>query len=400
MGRNLILAVTAMLALMPMTGFAKTPAASNPLALDVTCDSTFYQGINNLDQIISENPNRLDLYLGKMDAMLSKKNYEAVFVTANQMIEVSKKNNNAWLDFNGSPMGENGFQGLKTVTNRISTLIERGQNGYAVALINKLVTSYPQESYFKMYMADYLYENKKENDAYTIYTSIISDYVSDLAFVDKMANLYAAHLDINKMNEMCNILEASGNLAYVERAKKLRYDHETVDVNFDAIEAFAKKNPKAIAELTDRFKAGDPDLTLEELSIIYFGHATTKRGCTPLWAENNAAQALYEEGKYDECLAICEKALERHPISLAANAFAYKALRQIQGPNSSKVANYKLRCEQLAHMVDCSGGNAAHQTYKILWQEDEDVFVEFFLAENFRTNSDFTNPIFFAVNGK
>lgn len=400
MGRNLIIVVTAMLAFMPAMGFASKPAEAEALVLDVTCDSTFYQGIKNLDEIIAENPNRLDLYLGKMDAMLSKKNYEAVFVTANKLIEVSKNNNNAWVDRNNAPFGEVGFQAFKTVTDRISSLIKRGQNGYAVALINKLVASYPQESSFKLFMADYLYENKKESDAYTIYCSIASDYVTDLPFVYKMANLYATHLNIEKMTEMCNIMEASGNNFYAEKAKKLRYDHETVDVNFDAIEAFAKKNPKAIAELTDRFKAGDPDLTLEELSIIYFGHATTKRGCTPLWAESNAAQSLYDSGKYEECLSICEKALERHPISLAANAFAYKALRQIAGSSNAKVANYKLRCEQLAHMVDCSGGNTANQTYKILWQEDEDVFVEFFLSEDIRNNSNFSNPIFFAANGK
>lgn len=400
MGRNLILVMTALLTLMPAMGLANKPAEAQVPVLDVTCDSTFYQGINNLDVLIAQNPNRLDLYLGKMDAMMSKKNYEAVFVAANQLIEVSKKNNNAWVDRKNVPFGEVGFAAFKTVTNRISALIERGQNGYAVALINKLVASYPQESEFKMFMADYLYDNKKENDAYTIYCSIVSDYVTDLTFVSKMANLYAAHLDFDKMNEMCNIMEASGNGVYAQKAKQLRYAHETVDVNFDAIEAFAKKNPKAIAELTDRFKAGDPDLTLEELSIIYFGHATTKRGCTPLWAESNAAQSLYDEGKYEECLAICEKALERHPISLAANAFAYKSLRQISGNTGSKVANYKLRCEQLAHMVDCSGGNAAHQTYKILWQEDEDVFVEFFLSEDYRVNSNFTNPYFFAANGK
>lgn len=387
-----------MLAIMPTLGFAKGAAAADPLALDATTDSTFYRGINNLDQVISKNPCRLDLYLGKMDAMLVKKNYESVFVTANQLIEASKKNNNAWLDKNGAPMGEQGFKTFQTITDRITKLIACGQNGYAVALINKLVASYPQNSYFKMYMANYLYDNKKENEAYTIYTSIVSDYVTDLAFVNKMANLYATHLDIEKMNEMCNILEASGSEPYVGRAKKLRYDHETVDVNFDAIEAFAKSNPAAVAELTDRFKNGDADLTLEELSIIYFGHATTKRGCTPLWAESNAAQSLYEAGKYEECLAICEKALERHPVSLAANAFAYKSLRQMSG-NASKIANYKLRCEQLAHMVDCSAGNTAHQTYKILWQEDEDVFVEFFLKKDMRKTLDFANPNFFALNG-
>lgn len=399
MGRNLIFVMTAMLALMPTLGFANEPAAASALALDSSCDSTFYRGINNLDQIVSENPNRLDLYFGKMDAMLEKKNYEAVFTTANQLIEVSKKNSNNWLDSEGNLLGVDGMKSFRKVTDRISTLIQRGQNGYAVALINKLVASYPQESSFKMFMADYLYENKKENDAYTIYSSIVSDYVTDLAFVNKMANLYASHLDIERMHEMCNILEASGNARYTQNAKKLRYEHETVDVNFDAIEAFAKKNPKAIVELTDRFKSGDPDLTLEELSIIYFGHATTKRGCTPLWAENNAAQSLYDEGKYEECLAICEKALERHPVSLAANVFAYKSLRQIN-ESSNKVANYKLRCEQLAHMVNCSGGNTANQTYKILWQEDEDVFVEFYLNDSFKMNSNFSNPVFFAVNGK
>jgi len=397
MGRNLIFVMTFMLAFMPAMGFASEPA--DALVLDVTCDSAFYRGINNLDAVIEENPNRLDLYLGKMDAMMNKCNYEAVFVTANQLIEISKKNNNAWLDRNNEPFGEVGFQAFKTITTRISQLIRRSQNGYAVALINKLVASYPQESSFKMFMADYLYDNKKESDAYTIYCSIISDYVTDLSFVHKMANLYATHLDIDKMTEMCNILEASGNAKYAQKAKQLRYDHETVDVNFDAIEALAKKNPRAIAELTERFKNGDPDLTLEELSFIYFGHATTKRGCTPLWAENNAAQSLYDAGKYEECLSICEKALERHPISLAANVFAYKAMRQIN-EGSSKTANYKLRCEQLAHMVDCSGGNTAHQTYKILWQEDEDVFVEFYLSEAFRMNSDFSNPVFFAINGK
>ena len=399
MGRNLIFALTAMLAFSPVASFANQPAAAKMEALDPSCDSLFYRGIENLDQAISENPNRLDLYMGKIDAMLAKKNYESVFVTSNKLIEVSQANNNAWLDANNQPMGMDGYRSFTEITSRISTLSERGQNGYAVALINKLVAAYPQESSFKKFMADYLFENKKEDAAYTIYNSIVNDYITDLAFVNKMAGLYASHFEIDKMNRMCTILETSGDDTYRKFAEKYRYDHETVDVDFNNIEAFAKKNPKAIVALTDRFVNGDQSLTLEELSTLYFGHAVTKKGCAPLWSQTRLAQSLFEEGKYTECLAACEKALERHPASLAANVYAYKALRQIND-KSARLDNYKMRCDQLAHMIDCSAGNTSHQTFKILWQDDEDAFVDFYLADSSNIETDFANPNFFAVNGK
>ena len=159
-----------------------------------------------------------------------------------------------------------------------------------------------------------------------------------------------------------NILESKDKLIVPDH-KKLRQYSRTAEFK----------------TLVNRFKRGDKNFTLKELSDIYYGSAFGKN--YQLVSMNQAkAEGLYYEGKYREALKELESILEEYPISLRTlyNCFLCKSAL---GEDTSA---YLFKLQSLLGSIVLSGDGTSPKTpYHVICADDEYLF----LNEAFRMKS-------------
>ena len=365
-------------------------------------DTFFNKAIAKLDEGLALNPNRLDIWMGKIQAYLMKKDYSKACDNIFQTLRRAKVVGNGWLWTEDEPINEKSFEAISNMTDYAVQLMEANKVTEALQVMDSLIAFKPDYSAFKLIKGDICAKKKLDEEALAIYESLWEEYKEDMPYVSNLAWLYSDHDRLEDMERLCQILDKSNDPEYISFARQLRQAHETLNIDFEAIKVYAEQNKKELSQLTERFVKGDETLTLNEISKVYFGHAADPKNCKPLWKEIDAARKLYDEKKYKESFALCESALKKHPVSLAANSFAFLSLRSIN-EEDERLDIYYSRFMMLVQMI-IKGARPLIEdkpdsslVYSILWRDDENTLVDIVFQEMGikAKNYIFTNPVYF-----
>lgn len=359
--------------------------------------------VAKLEEGLKISPSRLDIWMGKTKAFMMVGEYVQASENIYATLRESKKNNNVWTWKEDEPMNEEGIQAIFSQSDYAIDMMESGQIDLAHQVMDSLIAYYPEHSMFKLIKAELYARKRMDNEALSIMEPLFEEYKGDMFYVSNLAWIYSDNNQLDKMEECCAILDASGDSEMVNFASSLRMQHMSLNIDFEEIRAFAQSNPDELQRLTDRFIKADESLSLDEICKVYFGHAADPKNCVMLWEGTDAERQLFDAGKYKETLEMCEKALEKHPASLAANTFAFLALRQLD-EQDPRLGVFYTRFSMIVTMIEKGGKPLVEDepekslVYSILWRDDENTLVDVFFRqqEELRRRSYlFTNPVYF-----
>jgi len=143
-----------------------------------------------------------------------------------------------------------------------------------------------------------------------------------------------------------------------------------LDIDYQAVEDFVKKNPAAYQALMERFLKDPDSLSKEEAANLYYGFAFTKE-YDPLRVDFlTEPRRLYREGKMQEAYDICKKELQLAPVSLSL----LWTISQIAGELGRKEEStkYYSMFMVLYYAVTASGnGYSKENAIKVIYISDE-----------------------------
>lgn len=143
-----------------------------------------------------------------------------------------------------------------------------------------------------------------------------------------------------------------------------------LDIDYQAVEDFVKKNPAAYRALMERFLKDPDSLSKEEAANLYYGFAFTKE-YDPLRVDFlTEPRRLYREGKMQEAYDICKRELQQAPVSLSL----LWTISQIAGELGRKEEStkYYSMFMVLYYAVTASGnGYSKENAIKVIYISDE-----------------------------
>ena len=143
-----------------------------------------------------------------------------------------------------------------------------------------------------------------------------------------------------------------------------------LDIDYQAVEDFVKKNPAAYRALMERFLKDPDSLSKEEAANLYYGFAFTKE-YDPLRVDFlTEPRRLYREGKMQEAYDICKRELQQAPVSLSL----LWTISQIAGELGRKEEStkYYSMFMVLYYAVTASGnGYSKENAIKVVYISDE-----------------------------
>ena len=159
-----------------------------------------------------------------------------------------------------------------------------------------------------------------------------------------------------------------------QRMKRARVENlgmgSKLDIDYQAVEDFVRKNPAAYQSLMERFLKDPDSLSKEEAANLYYGFAFTKE-YDPLRVDFlTEPRRLYREGKMQEAYDICKKELQLAPVSLSL----LWTISQIAGEMGRKeeATKYYSMFMELYNAVTASGnGFSKENALKVIYISDE-----------------------------
>ena len=143
-----------------------------------------------------------------------------------------------------------------------------------------------------------------------------------------------------------------------------------LDIDYQAVEDFVKKNPASYQALMERFLKDPDSLSKEEAANLYYGFAFTKE-YDPLRVDFlTEPRRLYREGKMQEAYDICKRELQQAPVSLSL----LWTISQIAGELGRKEEStkYYSMFMVLYYAVTASGnGYSKENAIKVVYISDE-----------------------------
>lgn len=143
-------------------------------------------------------------------------------------------------------------------------------------------------------------------------------------------------------------------------------DKSFLNIDYKAMEKFAKNQTKDFTALINRFNSGDTTLTDMEVAKIYYGSYFS-----PDYSYKDASSELRDMIKsksYGPALEQCKKELEKSPCSLDLLLKAYNCANHINESN----ALYSTQIEQIVSVILSSGDGRSEKTaFKVLEISDE-----------------------------
>jgi tetratricopeptide (TPR) repeat protein len=129
-----------------------------------------YEGIKYLDKALPLLPNRLDMYWGKMEALLAIEDYKAAGETLSALIEISPEYNDSWALGGGRPVNDGEVDGeryfLDYINRYYSAFLNEPSGEAANALTScagRQIKTYPESTYaYNMLAVYYIYQNSYE----------------------------------------------------------------------------------------------------------------------------------------------------------------------------------------------------------------------------------------------
>ena len=143
-------------------------------------------------------------------------------------------------------------------------------------------------------------------------------------------------------------------------------DKSFLDIDYKAMEKFAKDQTEDFTALINRFNSGDTTLTDMEVAKIYYGSYFS-----PDYSYKDASSELMNLMKsksYGPALEQCKKELEKSPCSLDLLLKAYTCANHLDVSN----ALYSTPIEQIVGVILSSGDGRTEKTaFKVLEVSDE-----------------------------
>jgi tetratricopeptide (TPR) repeat protein len=129
-----------------------------------------YEGITYLDKALPLLPNRLDMYWGKMEALLAIEDYKVAGETLSALIEISPKYNDSWSLGGGRVVNDGEADGeryfLDYINRYYSTFLNEPSDEAANALTScasQQIKTYPKSVYaYNTLAVYYIYQNNYE----------------------------------------------------------------------------------------------------------------------------------------------------------------------------------------------------------------------------------------------
>ncbi|MBR5716787.1 MAG: DUF4919 domain-containing protein [Bacteroidales bacterium] len=378
--------------------------------------SAFDAAFQILDEGIDKYPNRLDFRLYRAFVQFKTHENDKALETLSQIISHSKEIKENWLEGHNKPI-EGGYEVFEEYMNEgFGFFWESNDFTNAKVYADSLVAAYPQSFLFRV-------NHAAINAALCNYDQAINEFLSlekedpkNEYCIFCLAQLYADTGNEEKTKEYCDKAIALDE-ENAPKAESIMKRFETVKVDFDEIKEYMKDHEADYRAIEKKFVAGDPDMSLRDLSILYYGHALTPE-CTSTILWNINADSLFQNEKYEELLKVCEETLEKHPASLAANLFASMCSEHLNNPNEDL---YYLRCRQIGRMIyygagrmheffdgdnteskegvenaDTDNNDRNPRIFKILWRADENAFVDYMLSDKDKKEGlFFSEPVYF-----
>lgn len=150
-------------------------------------------------------------------------------------------------------------------------------------------------------------------------------------------------------------------------------------LNREAIEEAVKQNYTHYQQLTERFIAGDPSLTTDEVRLVYYGYRFN-----PQFRANAmypGLQEAFDANDYTKTLDMARLGLSANPVSLPLlfKAFAC-SMMSLDADTKAKSKVYQIRINQLCDVIFESGkGVSSHSPYVVIRSSDIDPFVKNYL---------------------
>lgn len=150
-------------------------------------------------------------------------------------------------------------------------------------------------------------------------------------------------------------------------------------LNRVAIEEAVKQNYTHYQQLTERFIAGDPSLTPDEVRMVYYGYRFN-----PQFRANAmypGLQEAFDANDYTKTLDMARLGLSANPVSLPLLFKAYAcSMMSLDADTKAKAKVYQIRINQLCDVIFESGkGVSSHSPYVVIRSSDIDPFVKNYL---------------------
>lgn len=150
-------------------------------------------------------------------------------------------------------------------------------------------------------------------------------------------------------------------------------------LNREAIEEAVKQNYTHYQQLTERFIAGDPSLTTDEVRMVYYGYRFN-----PQFRANAmypGLQEAFDANDYTKTLDMARLGLSANPVSLPLLFKAYAcSMMSLDADTKAKAKVYQIRINQLCDVIFESGkGVSSHSPYVVIRSSDIDPFVKNYL---------------------
>ena len=144
---------------------------------------------------------------------------------------------------------------------------------------------------------------------------------------------------------------------------------EKLQIDYKKVEEFVTQNVQAYDGLMKKFHASPMSLTDEEVAMLYYGFAFTKDynpNQTDMLLEPSK---LIKEGKYQEALELCEKELQKSPVSFSLLLKAVTLSGQLYCPDFAK---YVQKAARIMDAIMLSGtGYSQENAIKVIYISDE-----------------------------
>ena len=144
---------------------------------------------------------------------------------------------------------------------------------------------------------------------------------------------------------------------------------EKLQIDYKKVEEFVTQNVQAYDELMKMFHASPMSLTDEEVAMLYYGFAFTKDYNPDQTDMLLEPSKLIKEGKYQEALELCEKELQKAPVSFSLLLKAVTLSGQLYCPDFAK---YVQKAARIMDAIMLSGtGYSQENAIKVIYISDE-----------------------------
>ncbi len=358
--------------------------------------SLYKKAIDYMDKAIALHPNILELYINKTEVLANKWEFKYAASTLMDVIHLNHEDENRWTDFYGKSMAPHTKEVVEYyIQETFGNLISNKEFSLAQFICDTLISLYPNSVGYKFDKGIIYMQTFQKEKALQYFLDLNKEFPNEGNVLNMLANIYKEAGDNENLKKYATQMLQLNEPQWAAIGQELLSSLEPFSIDFQKIQEWYNLNKEEYAALVERFKKADTALSLNELANLYFAHACTEQCKGPkLWSVS--LDSLLKAENFKECYEESKECLEQHPASLAALTYMVMAGQQVQ---ASDLENPYIRLTMLVNMIKKGASSKVGDTdtkfkfYNILWREDENVFVDYFIPqEEKQKTSFFANP--------